>query len=177
MRLFLAVNFQEEIKNNIMETIQGLKAYASQGNFTLRENLHLTLVFLGEIAPDRVESIRQVMNKVQREKFELSLSGLGYFPRNGGNIYWLGVDKNKPLAELQKELQQGLIQAGFSLETREFKPHLTLCREVKMRKEFDQSNFSANLQTLSQQVEKISLMKSERIRGKLTYTEIASRIL
>lgn len=177
MRLFIAINFNEDIKNELGNTMQRLKSYATRGNFTSSQNLHLTLVFLGEVAPARVEGIKQAMGKVTVEKFAFSMSGLGHFKRNGGDIYWIGVDKDHTLAALHCQLCRGLIQAGFTIEKREFKPHLTLGREIRLTDSFNKEAFSKTLQPVSLDVDKISLMKSERINGKLTYTEIYAKAL
>lgn len=49
MRLFIAIEFTDLVKKHLANEIKLLKNYSSSGNFTLVENLHLTLVFLGEI--------------------------------------------------------------------------------------------------------------------------------
>ncbi len=150
---------------------------ALQGNFTRRENLHLTLAFLGEIPPAGVENIKQAMDKVSAGQFSLVISHLGQFKRNGGDIYWLGIEKNTSLLNLHTQLSRELRGAGFKLEERGFKPHLTLGRQIILSPAFDQAEFSRKIPPLSQEVDRISLMKSERIAGKLTYTEIYSKDL
>lgn len=177
MRLFIAINFKEDIKRKLMGIMQGLKSYSNQGNFTRPENLHLTLVFLGEVAPAGIAAIQQAMDKAAVEKFKLSMSGLGSFKRSGGDLYWLGVDKNPTLAALHSRLSRGLREAGFTVERREFQPHLTLAREIRLKDSFNQEAFSKTVPSLSLEVDKISLMKSERINGKLTYTEVYAKNL
>ena len=98
MRLFMAINFNEEIKASLNEIINRLKEQAIQGNFTLVENLHLTLVFLGEVVPAKVNNIKQLMDKVNIAPFVLTIRDhLGHFKRDGGDIYWLGIDRNNRL--------------------------------------------------------------------------------
>ncbi len=177
MRLFIAINFTEDVKNELCLTIERLKSNANQGNFTRRENLHLTLVFLGEVAPESIQNIKSAMEKVTVEKFLLSLSGLGYFKRNGGDIYWMGVERNNCLAALHSQLCRGLTQAGFTLDNREYKPHLTLGREIRLIDRLDKEAFSKTIKPLKQVVDKISLMKSERIKGRLIYSEICTKLL
>ncbi|HHV63880.1 MAG TPA: RNA 2',3'-cyclic phosphodiesterase [Peptococcaceae bacterium] len=177
MRLFIAINLSESLKDEIASIMQNLKSFALQGNFTRRENLHLTLAFLGEVAPTRIESIKQAMDKVSGGQFTLSIRELGHFPRSGGDIYWLGVEKNSSLLKLHTELCRELKAAGFKLEGRGFKPHLTLGRQIVLRTAFDQAEFSSKIPPLFQEVDRISLMKSERPDGILTYTEIYSKYL
>jgi 2'-5' RNA ligase len=177
MRLFIAINFTEGLKDELASIIQNLQSYALQGNFTRRENLHLTLAFLGEIPSARVENIKQAMDKVGAGRFSLVISHLGQFKRSGGDIYWLGVEKNTSLLNLHTQLSRELRAAGFKLEERGFKPHLTLGRQIILSPAFDQVEFSHQIPPISQEVDRISLMKSERLAGKLTYTEIYSKDL
>lgn len=175
MRLFIAINFEEEIKNRLCEAIGQLRDDSLQGNFTRRENLHLTLVFIGET--QRVEDIKHAMDAVRAEPFSLKIGGLGRFKRQGGDIYWMGVEKNYTLTAIYEQLYDELSRAGFRLESRAYKPHLTLGREVVLQDGFDRNAFDKAFPQMTVQVEKISLMKSERIGGKLVYTDIYDRWL
>lgn len=175
MRLFIAVNFSEPVKDRLTGWIQKLKEYGAGGNFSRRENLHLTLAFIGET--DNVEKVRQAMDKVSAEPFVLTVGGLGCFRRNGGNICWAGVEKNDTLLSVHSQLCSALRFAGYSIENREFKPHLTLGREVVFPSGFSIRDFEGRISPLTEQVRKISLMKSERIGGKLIYTEIYEKRL
>ncbi|NLG92511.1 MAG: RNA 2',3'-cyclic phosphodiesterase [Clostridiales bacterium] len=175
MRLFIAVNFSEPVRDSLTGWIQKLKDCGASGNFSRRENLHLTLAFIGET--DKVEKVRQAMDKVSAEPFALTVGGLGRFRRNGGDICWAGVEKNEALLSVHNQLCSALRLAGFPIENREFKPHLTLGREVVFPSGFSFRDFAGRIAPMTEQVWKISLMKSERIGGKLTYTEIYEKRL
>lgn len=177
MRLFIAVNLNETIKDHLTAAIRELEKHASGGNFTRGENLHLTLVFLGELGADQPGAVKSAMNRVKGEPFRLSFSGFGRFKRNGGDIYWAGIEKSEALFSIQKQLSAELLKAGFPLEDRAYSPHLTLGREVRLRD--PSANIYGSLPAVKAEmsVSRISLMKSERIRGVLTYTEIYGRDL
>lgn len=177
LRLFIAINFDEDVKDHLCDIIQKLKSSAERGNFTQRENLHLTLAFLGEVVTSRVREIQKVMDRVSESPFNLGISGLGSFKRNGGDICWMGVERNDSLISLHSQLYEGLTKARFVLEKRAFKPHLTLGREVVLGKGFSRESFTESLPSLMQEVNQISLMKSQRINGKLTYTEVYKKSL
>ncbi|MPL95181.1 RNA 2',3'-cyclic phosphodiesterase [bioreactor metagenome] len=174
MRLFIAINFSGEVKQKLVELQEGLRENSLGGNFSTYENLHLTLVFLGEVAASRVGAVRKAMDNAAFSPFRLSIRGVGSFSRNGGDILWAGIDAGRSLTGLQSRLSSQIALAGFELEKRNFKPHLTLAREVRLRADFDRAAFSRGINTISTEVSKISLMKSERLGGKLTYTEIYS---
>ncbi len=175
MRLFIAINFEEEIKNRLCEAIGYLRENSLQGNFTGRENLHLTLVFIGET--QREEEIRRAMDAVRAEPFALKIGGLGLFKRQGGDLYWMGVEAGSTLTAVYSQLYDELSRSGFRLESRAYKPHLTLGREVVLQDGFDRGAFDKAFPQMTVQAEKISLMKSERIGGRLVYTEIYARRL
>lgn len=175
MRLFIAILFNEEIKNSLYHTVERLREKVDKGSFTDRENLHLTVNFIGETG--RLEEVKQAMNtavdKVRPGKFSLSLGGFGRFQRKEGDIYWIGVEKEASLWRLQKELVKELKGEGFfDIDDREFKPHLTLGRRIIAGNHFQSLEFEKEIHPMRMEVAKISLMKSERIQGKLVYTEI-----
>lgn len=122
MRLFVAICFDEPCKDVLCAAIAGLKSHARQGNFSRRENLHLTLAFLGET--NRLAAAKQALQSIHTEPFSIELAGLGCFQRSGSGLWWMGVAENKALAALQQQVVTAL--AGFSLEKRAFRPHLTL---------------------------------------------------
>lgn len=175
MRLFIAVNFNEAIKDDLCSVIEELKKHAVKGNFTRRGHLHLTLVFLGETA--KLTEAVQGMNVISAAPFSLAIEGFGRFSRPGGEIYWLGIKPNPSLNDLYQQLSTALGKAGFDIEKRPYKPHLTLGREVVLNKDFDKIAFEKTIPAMEMAVSRISLMKSERIEGKLIHQEIYTREL
>jgi len=166
MRLFIAINLNEETKRQLIAFRDELRSNSQYGNFSKPENLHLTLVFLGECSPMQTATVKSVMNNVHFEPFELTIEGIGRFRRDGGDTWWAKVCENKSLSDLHRNLTDRLIAAGFSLDRRKFSPHITLGREVVT--DFQPKQIAAFGETVSS----IELMKSERINGKLTYTVI-----
>ena len=174
MRLFTAVTLDEEIKDYLSKIIEELTYYSTSGNFTRRENLHLTLNFIGETdRPDAaMKAMKEAILKANVPPFQLLLGGLGRFKRREGDLYWVGVAKESSLWYLQQEVAKSLREAGFPIEDREFKPHLTLGRKVTVGKNFQIMSIEKSILPKTMEVSRIHLMKSERIQGKLTYTEI-----
>lgn len=175
MRLFIALNFNDEIKKHLSDTANRLNNHSVKGNFTRRENFHLTIIFIGETS--KVNEIKTAMDHIDVRSFYLTLKGFGTFRRKGSEIYWMGVEKNEILNRIYHQLTRALLDAGFMIEDREFNAHLTLGREVVMREDFDLKNFAEHMEPMSAKIDKISLMKSERIGEVLTYTEIYKKVL
>jgi 2'-5' RNA ligase len=171
MRLFIAINFSKEIKEAISKIRDSVKEEALRGHFTFDENLHLTLVFLGECDSRQTEAIRRVMDETVFPEFTLALDKVGYFRRDEGDIWWVGLKENKSLSDLQANLSVRLFQKGFLPENRKFTPHVTIGRQVRVNAGFVKPEVpQAKCDVIS-----IELMKSERINGKLIYTPIYSK--
>lgn len=175
MRLFTAILFDEEIKDPLYRTVENLHMLSKTGTFTVKDNLHLTVNFIGETK--RLEEVKLAMNqavrKVRAKQFSLTLRGFGKFKRREGDIYWVGIDREETLWRLQKELVKELKEAGFyDIDDMEYTPHLTLGRRVKVRENFQAREFEAGISPMRMEVKRLSLMKSERIEGRLVYTEI-----
>lgn len=166
MRLFIAVHFSREIKNALLSAIDALRTQAVSGNFTRPENLHLTLAFIGE--SDDISAIRSVIDRCAVPPFDLAISGTGIF----GNLFWVGVEKNPNLKTLAENIQNDLRKSGFQIEERAFKPHITLARQLVTK-----GPLSINVARSAMTVGRVSLMKSERINGRLVYTEVYGRNL
>jgi 2'-5' RNA ligase len=93
-------------------------------------NLHLTLVFLGEVDPARIGALRTAAEGLACPGFALALDRVGGFRRAG--VAWAGCRRPPPaLLALQSELEKRIREAGFSPDDRAFAPHLTLARRVR----------------------------------------------
>ena len=179
MRLFLAINFDDDVRDKLTQTQDRLRKNVLRGNFTLRENLHMTLVFFGEGFDRRLPNIRRVMDGIETPAFGLHIGSVGRFHRNGGDIWWAGGGENADLSRLHGEIRVGLDREKLSPDVRlgAFTPHITLAREVETDHDFDPAVFRREPEQIETRVEKISLMKSERIRGKLVYTPVYEKLL
>lgn len=177
IRLFLAINFNDEIKARVNEVISLVKSNSAKGRFVSDEQLHLTLEFLGEVQRHRVDLIRKIMDGIDSSPFELEISKAGFFKRSEGDVCWLGIKDNDALFRLQKKLHKNLLDCGFELEDRAYKPHITLGRKVKINAGFDLSKLEGMAGGMKIRVDKIDLMKSEFSNGGVSYTVMYSKPL
>lgn len=93
-------------------------------------NYHITLAFLGSVAPDRFEEICAGARTLSVPNFRLALSRFGYWPRP--RVFWMGASRCPPLLRsLHHGLWSQLDLLGFTREPRAFEPHVTLCRKVR----------------------------------------------
>lgn len=106
------------------------------------------------------------MDAVEFKPFTINIGSIGRFRRSSGDIWWAGVNDNFQLIMLYNKLIKKLTKFGFQIEKRKFSPHITLGRDV-----ITQASPHV-FEEFGQTINKIELMKSERIDGKLTYTAI-----
>ena len=169
MRLFIAINLNEETKSELISMQNELRAHSKGGNYTLPENLHLTIAFIGDCDIKQTAQIKAIMDIAPFQSFELIIEQIGRFKRDSGDTWWAGVQESKPLIQLQRNLTNGLLASGFSIDTRKYSPHITLGRKVI-------TNYIPQpITPFGESVSSIDLMKSERVGGKLTYTKIHSK--
>lgn len=170
MRLFYAVLLSDPLLDALEAAQERLRAETAGGRFPRRENLHLTLSFLGET--DRLDAAKRAGEGLSAERFSLRLSGAGSFRQDGGELFWAGAELSAPLERLHRELAGRLRAEGFLLDGKPFVPHFTLVRGAAAAPSFDREAFAASIPPLCMTVERVSLMRSERVRGVLTYTEL-----
>jgi len=112
---------------------------AERINWTDPANIHLTMAFLGDTEDELIIAV----SKMLKQKcsgfgdFSFILKGTGVF-RNyrEPKVIWIGIGHNEKLVKLNSEIKAGLKDAGFILEDRPFKPHITLGR-IKSIKDSD----------------------------------------
>lgn len=177
MRLFIAILFEEKNKETLYELTQKLRSKTLLGNTTRRDNLHLTLAFIGEVPDSAYKKVCAVMDVLRSEPFTLTFSEFGKFAQQDEKLYWLGAQHCEALNSLQKQLTGALEANQIPVDKKPFKPHITLGRRMVMAEDFSENEFAAQIVPVVQKVKAISLMKSERIDGKLTYTQIYQRKL
>lgn len=134
VRAFIAIELDETI-NAALADLQGqLKAKVPQGSvrWVKPGGIHLTLKFLGNVPANRIEEIERVLTQACAgfPAFSFSVGGLGCFPNpRRPRVVWVGVqEESGTLPRLQKAIEDGMEELGFSPEGRKFHAHLTLGR-------------------------------------------------
>lgn len=137
-----------------LKDIQGrLRQSGLNASWVRTENIHLTLKFLGDITPQKVEAISGAMKAVadRYAPFTLSAAGLGVFPRiKKARVLWAGLrEGGVKLIEVQQELDVALSACGFEPEKKPFRGHLTLAR---FRKRVRPEKLQSSLQEIGDAV-------------------------
>lgn len=132
MRTFIAIELSEEIRNALAQIQSHLKYAGADVKWVEKNNIHLTLKFLGEIDDKKCEKVKAVLDQIAAEfkPFELDLKDIGAFPKiEFPRVIWVGLDKGaKESTEIAKKIDEALSKTGFQEETRPFAAHLTVGR-------------------------------------------------
>lgn len=166
MRLFIAIQLNQEMKEALTELQDRMQGLGVRGNFTKRENLHLTLAFIGEY-PDP-DDVIDVLETIRFEPFRLRLEGIGSF----GSLWWAGLSGSDELKALAKKLRRALAEAGIPYDRKKFLPHITLVRKPVSRSGSIPEEILQGLPQAGMTVDHISLMRSDRGRHGMIYTEL-----
>jgi RNA 2',3'-cyclic 3'-phosphodiesterase len=130
MRLFVALEIPRAVRDNLATLIKDLRTADPKARWVRTENIHVTLKFIGEAPPEKVQDIRSALSGVYSEReVELNFRGLGFFPNaKRPSVLWAGTDASPNLQSLAGDIDGSLEKLGFPREQRPFVPHLTIAR-------------------------------------------------
>ena len=131
-----------------------------RGNYTPEEKMHLTLAFIGEY-PD-AEPVLDALSAVSFTPFEITLEGIGCF----GDLWWAGIGGSAPLEAVARRVRRALAENAIPFDRKRFSPHITLIRKASGKMP------GVELRPTSMTVNSISLMRSDRGRHGMIYTEL-----
>ncbi len=132
MRLFIAIDVDEAVKNSLKPLLSSLRKYRGV-KAVEPENVHVTLQFLGEVPESKLDSIYNKLSKITSEfsPFPVKLGSIGFFPnKSRARVVWVGVESEK-LRNLANSVRKEMKKLGFK-EDKEFVAHATLARIKKI---------------------------------------------
>ncbi|RLE66906.1 MAG: RNA 2',3'-cyclic phosphodiesterase [Thermoprotei archaeon] len=135
VRCFIAIDIEDpNVIQNILRVQQALSSLGKQLKLVEKENIHLTLRFLGEIPSTLVDDVVNALSRVDFSPFRITLHGIGAFPRlSRPNVIWVGVVEGvNELKELASKINLVLKKLGFPPPDKPFSPHITIAR-IKRR--------------------------------------------
>ena len=128
IRLFAGLSLPDSIRDHLNQIKLGLP----QARWVERENLHLTLYFIGMVDEPVVEDIDLYLSTLDFKPFELTISGVNCFhSRNKVRSVWAGVETTTEITALHEKVKILILRAGLLADRRKFVPHVTLARLKK----------------------------------------------
>src|SRR5215469_14764483 len=129
MRLFIALDIDHSIRERIARFLEGVRNFAPDARWMREESLHVTLKFIGELAEEKVEAIKQSLSTVTGSAGDIQFRGYGFFPTpKSARVFWIGMESGPELATLAAAIDETMPALGIAKEERAFTPHLTLAR-------------------------------------------------
>ena len=184
VRLFVACEVPDDVKETIGEVIDGLKQKSGTAVRWIRaDGVHVTLKFLGEVPTKKLPAVKLAIQEavVGHSPFELEFSTIGTFGgREGLRIMWVGIAGDVlRLEALVRAVNAALAVVGFEPERRPFRPHLTLGRvrdeiSTRHRAEIEVAVGKSTVPQVSWRTAQVSLMRSRITAQGATYEVLAT---
>ena len=167
MRCFVAIDLPINTKTRIFYESKKLQIKdLFDGNLTKKENLHLTIKFLGSLTNKEVEKIKEKLRKINFNKFFCKVGKVGFFYKGSKiRIIWVDLLSNK-LNELQKKIS-GILGKG----NKKFNSHITIFRvkSVRNKRRLVEKVGEIDFKNLNFKVKEFILMKSELTKQGIRY--------
>lgn len=178
-RIFIAINLPNDIKKQLDKYKD--KWPDLPARWTAKDNLHITLEFLGDLTEEELGEVCLVVGSVaeRHSMFSISLDNISYSEKE--KMVWASGEKSDGLSNLKKDLQECLLErVAFRPELKSFSPHITLARinqwEWKKIETEERPEINESIEIIFT-VESIEVMESELKRGGPKYTAIESHSL
>ncbi len=129
MRLFIALDIDDTIRERLTRFVEGVTGFAPDARWMKPESLHVTLKFIGEQPEAVVEQIKNALGTIAMESAEIHFRGYGFFPTaKSPRVFWIGMEATPQLVALAAAIDDQTASLGIPKEDRAFSPHLTLAR-------------------------------------------------
>mgnify|MGYP003793611235 CR=1 FL=1 len=161
MRAFFGIKV-EDCLEDLIAVQKALKGKDPKANYTIANNIHLTLVFLGEIDHFQLKKIKALKETFSYPSFEARIKAV----KNLRDMIVCEVQPTYELLELQKILSQKLMDRDFDFNKRPYYPHITISRRSRLI-------ISSSLD-LTLKVKEFFLFSSERINNVLYYKPVVT---
>ena len=131
VRSFISIDLEDQqILSRIASILSSLQSLGGDLKPVERENIHLTLKFLGNVSAPRLGEVKSSLQQVIFSAFTAEIEGAGAFPNlSRMNVIWVGVNEGwSQVEEIYEQVEKLLSGLGFRREIRPFSPHITVAR-------------------------------------------------
>ena len=164
MRLFIALDIPEDIKEYMVKIQKKIDNNLVKIKFVNKNQMHLTLKFLGEVQPDNIEIIKEELKKIKFLPFTSYLDSIDVFPNeNYIMVVWIGLKPEEEIIKIQQNIDENLKK--LFKKDKNFKPHLTLAR-VKFVE--NKNKFTGKLKEIKVENKKFKVNNFKLIKSILT---------
>jgi len=168
--LFFSLWPDQQVRSQIADNLQRFDLDKKQNRITGRDNLHMTLHFVGNTSFSEMNCLNQQAKLTRGQAFDLVLDCSGYFRKP--RVLWFGC-QNPPRAlyDLQLKLGRSLDICAYTPESRPYSPHVTVARKIAS------APAAIKLEPVNWHVDRFVLVKSISIAGGVRYEVVQSYAL
>ena len=148
---FIALPLPENVKQFLQEKVELLKKQLPFQRWVHRDDLHLTLAFLGDAEPNQLlECWKDCEMALQNEHpFTLHINHFGIFgKKEQPRVFWCAPHSEDQLISIQSAVADACKKNNFALEERPFRPHITLARKYRLEDLFTEGDLQLCQQLL-----------------------------
>jgi 2'-5' RNA ligase len=128
MRLFVGIDIPDDIRRRIADFVEHVRPHAPDARWVKPDTYHITLKFIGEFKPERLDELKTALSAVAAPAIDISFHGCGFFSPRSPKAFWSGVHANETLPSLACAVQDACAKLGIRVEDHAYTPHLTLAR-------------------------------------------------
>ena len=164
VRSFVSIDLDDEhVLSRVTSIISSLSSIGGDLKPVERNNIHLTLKFLGTVSQTKLAEVKTILSHVKFELFPVEIRGAGAFPNmNRMNVIWVGIGEGwSRVQQIFEQTEKLLQEAGFPRETRPFSPHITIARVRSSRRMGEMASFLEHLSSAT-----FGAFKADRVRLK-----------
>jgi RNA 2',3'-cyclic 3'-phosphodiesterase len=131
VRLFIALDIDDAIRERLAGFMDGLRGFAPDVRWVRMESLHVTLKFIGERPPEFVTKLTEALRAIHEAEINIAFRGYGFFPTaKSARVFWAGIEAGPGLQKLAAAVDDVTAALGVGKEEHAFTPHLTLARRA-----------------------------------------------
>ncbi len=148
VRAFLCIDIDDDmLLSRVSQIQQKLDQQAAKMKIVEINNIHFTLRFFGDTSIEKINQIREHLEKIEIEPFEIIIGGVGAFPnKKRPRVVWIGVTHHgEQVRDLKQDIDSLLQSIGYQPERRKYTPHATIAR---IRQVNDTGRIASNLEGL-----------------------------
>lgn len=133
-RCFIGFPFDGEAFSDWLAWLQTLQGSATDTHVRWVDpaDWHVTLAFLGDLDHAKQAAARQALDVAVREcaGIETSVTQPARFPDAAADVWAAELALTPPLSRLKQQLDAALAKHGLSVDSRPYRPHITVARRL-----------------------------------------------
>ena len=171
MRVFIALELPQKTKDNLERSSRQFETLANGGNFVPKDNFHVTLHFLGNVAESDIIYIQSAMDSVANLPApELAVTQFALL--RASDIVCAKLRQSTDLVTLHDMLGEKLEASGFEVEHRAYRPHVTLIRKKSFTLPFSEVTKSVKVYNMPFVATNVVLYESVFSDNGVSYKEL-----